>query len=355
MRGVSKRLLGLSAFLWLFSACGTGEFNSESLPEAVGSPGELIVVCDEQVWTGAAGLEIRKTYGSEQVGLPQAEPWFRIIRFDESKFNTITRKYRTILLVSTLENDSKTSRYIRDLLGERGQEDRLNDSTFVFVESADRWARGQQVLYLIGKDDASLARAVVRKRSEMLAYLRQKELNRVMAGIKAKPRHKALESLIKDSLGLKITLPKSYQLRVAENNFVWVSREDADKTLSLLLSTRPYVQESDFSAAAVLAYKDSLTRARVPGPLKGSWYTTEYLAPPDTFISSFAGEYALFQRGLWRVENDFMGGPFVHLTAYDAKRGLLVELEGFVYYPKEKKRELLRELEAIIGSVALAK
>jgi hypothetical protein len=335
------------------AGCGTGEFNAESLPEAVGSPGELIVVCDDEVWAGASGLEIRKTYGSEQVGLPQAEPWFRIIRFNESKFNAITRKYRTILLVTTLENDSKTSRYIRDLLGERGQADQLNDSSFVFVESANRWARGQQVLYLIGKDDASLARAVVRKRAEMLAYLRQKELNRVMAAIKAKPRHTALEALIADSLGLQLTLPKSYKLRVAESNFVWVSREDADKTLSLLLSTRPYVQQSDFSAAAVLAYKDSLTRAQVPGPLAGSWYTTEYLAPPDTFASSFAGEYALLQRGLWKVENDFMGGPFVHLTGYDAKRGMLIELEGFVYYPKEKKRELLRELEAIIGSVAL--
>jgi hypothetical protein len=354
MSGTMRHFCGLLGILWL-GACGTGEFNADSLPDAVGSPGELIVVCDDEVWKGASGLEIRKTYGSEQVGLPQAEPWFRIIRFDESKFNAITRKYRTILLVTTLDNDSKTSRYIRDLLGERGEADKINDSSFVFVESANRWARGQQVLYLIGQDDASLARAVVRKRTEMLSYLRQKELNRLMATIKAKPRHKALEQLIADSLGLRLTLPKSYQLRVADRQFVWVSREDADKTLSLLLSTRPYEQESDFSAAAVLAYKDSLTRARVPGPLKGSWYTTEYLAPPDTFVSSFAGEYALFQRGLWKVENDFMGGPFVHLTAYDARRGLLVELEGFVYYPKEKKRELLRELEAIIGSVELVK
>ena len=110
MRKLMRMWAGLAAVLWL-SACGTGEFNAESLPEAVGSPGELVIVCDEGVWSGASGVEIRKTYGSEQVGLPQAEPWFRIIRFDESKFNAITRKYRTILLVTTFDNDSNKCKF----------------------------------------------------------------------------------------------------------------------------------------------------------------------------------------------------------------------------------------------------
>lgn len=346
------KYIGGFLFLMLW-ACGPGEFDQKALPEAVGKPGELVIICDNAVWEGAAGAALQKTYGSEQVGLPQPEPWFRLIRFDEGKFNNITRKYRTILLVTTLDNDSKTSRYIQKLLGERQHEQQLTDSNFLFVESADRWAKGQQVLYLIGKDEQALGRAVLRKRSELLGYLNKKEIERVAATIQKKGRNKELEQLFKDSLGLKIAVPQSYKVRTAKPHFVWISREDADKSLNLFVSRRPYSKEEQFTAANLLFYKDGVTRREIPGPSEGSWYTTEYLVDVDTFPASFADNYALKMRGLWRVENDFMGGPFYHFSFYDSKSGMLVSAEGFVFYPKEKKRELLRELEAIIQTIAL--
>lgn len=346
------RYIGGFIFLLLW-ACGPGEFDQKALPEAVGKPGELVVICDNAVWEGEAGEALRKTYGSEQVGLPQPEPWFRLIRFDEGKFNNITRKYRTILLVTTLDNDSKTSRYIQKLLGERQQEQQLTDSNFLFVESADRWAKGQQVLYLIGKSEQALGRAVLRRQDELLGYLNKKEIERVAATVTRKTRNKKLEQLFEDSVGLKIALPQSYNLRTVKRNFVWVSREDADKSLNLFVSRRPYSKEAQFAAANLLFYKDGLTRREIPGPSEGSWYTTEYLVDVDTFAASFADNYALKIRGLWKVENDFMGGPFYHFSFFDPKAGQLVSAEGFVFYPKEKKRELLRELEAIIHTIAL--
>lgn len=343
-------LLTLTLF---FTACGTGQFDEGSLPDAVGSPGELVIVCDEAVWSGKSGEQIRKTYGAEQPALPQSEPWFKLIRFDEGKFNSVTRKYRTILLVTTLDNESKTGRYIRDLLGEKQYSEQLTDTTFLFIETANRWARGQQVLYLIGKDDASLARAVERKQNELLRFLNNKELQRLKRSIENKPRNKAVEKQLADSCGLRMAIPKSYNIKALSRDFAWIMREDDEKALNLFISLRPYAQLEQFTASKVLAYKDSVTRAHIPGPTEGSYYTTEYLFPPDTMVTTFSGNYALQMRGLWRVENDFMGGPFIHTTGLDQKRSLLVSMEGFVYFPKEKKRELLRELEAMIALVTL--
>ncbi len=345
--------MGIRALLCLLamlSACGTGQFDENSLPDAVGSPGELVIVCDDAVWLGESGDQIRKTYGAEQPGLPQAEPWFKLIRFNEGKFNSVTRKYRSILLITTLDNDSKTSRYIKELLGEKQFSQQLTDTTFLFVEGTNRWAKGQQVMYLIGQDDKALARAVQRKQQELLNYLNARELNRLVATIKLKGRNSKAEKAVADSCGVRLFLPKSYQVRVAEKDFVWLAREDDEKVLNLVVHRRTYNSTSQFEAARVLAYKDSLTQARIPGPTEGSYYTTEYLFPPDTTVTTFDGQYALKLRGLWRVENDFMGGPFIHTTGVDAQTGKLIMLEGFVYYPKEKKRELLRELEAIIAS-----
>lgn len=347
---MSKRHFLLLAVLFL-SACGTGQFEENSLPEAVGSPGELVIVSDDAVWMGTAGEQIRKTYGAEQPGLPQSEPWFKLIRFDEGKFNSITQKYRTILLVTTLDNNSKTGRYIRDLLGEKQYSQQLTDSTFLFIETANRWARGQQVLYLIGKDGPSLARAIERKRGELLAFVNDKELQRLKLSIEKKPRNKEVEKLLADSCGLLVALPKDYKLKLLNASFAWLLREDGEKALNLFITLRPYKEVDQFASSRILAYKDSITRAYIAGPTEGSYYTTEYLFPPDTVVTAFSGNYALQLRGLWRVENDFMGGPFIHTTGLDQKRALLVSMEGFVYFPKEKKRELLRELEAIIAGI----
>lgn len=351
---MSWRLLLWTSAL-LLAACRQDEFKEKSLPEAMGSPGELVIVCDDAVWLGKSGEQIRKVYGAEQPGLPQPEPWFKLIRFDEGKFSDISQRYRNILLVTSLDNDSKTSRYIKELLGEKQYSQQLTDTTFLFVESQNRWARGQQVMYLIGNTDRALAEAVSRKSEELRTYLNTRELTRLQASIKNKARNSKAEKLIADSCGISLHLPKNYLVRVAEPGFVWVARQDEEKALNLFITTRPYTSQAQFLAANVMAFRDSLAQMRIPGPTKGSYYTTEYLLPPDTAVTTLAGNYAIKVRGLWRVENDFMGGPFIHTTGLNTHTNQLVSLEGFVYFPKEKKRELLRELEAIIASATVGK
>lgn len=336
----------------LLTACGADNFDEKSLPGAMGSPGELVVVCDDAIWKGVSGDELRKAYGAEQPGLPQPEPWFKLIRFDEGNFSEISQRYRNILFVTSLDNNSKTSRFIKDLLGEKQYSQQLTDTTFLFVESENRWAIGQQVMYLIGNSDRALAHAINRKQIELRNYLNAQELKRVMADIKSKGRNNKAEKLIADSCGIRLFVPKNYQIRVAKSGFVWIAREDDEKALNLFIKLRPYTSESQFWAANVNSFRDSLTRQLIPGPTQGSYYTTEYLFPPDTVVTSLNGQYALKMRGLWRVENDFMGGPFIHTTGLETRSNQLISLEGFVYYPKEKKRELLRELEAIIASAS---
>ncbi len=56
-------------------------------------------------------------------------------------------------------------------------------------------------------------------------------------------------------------------------------------------------------------------------------------------------------RGVWNVEHDFMGGPFVSYTFVDPGNNQIVTIYGYVYHPNKKKRNLLRQVEAILYSV----
>jgi hypothetical protein len=76
-------------------------------------------------------------------------------------------------------------------------------------------------------------------------------------------------------------------------------------------------------------------------------YSPIYSNPVD-----FNGRFAIETRGLWRLENDFMGGPFVNYTFVNEKNNKVVTIDGYVFAPNKPKRDLLIQLEAIAHSIA---
>ena len=74
---------------------------------------------------------------------------------------------------------------------------------------------------------------------------------------------------------------------------------------------------------------------------------------PSYEESEFKGNFALEVRGLWKMENDFMGGPFYSLTVVDESRGRLLTMEGYAYAPYFDKRPYIRELEGVIKQSTL--
>ena len=58
-------------------------------------------------------------------------------------------------------------------------------------------------------------------------------------------------------------------------------------------------------------------------------------------------------RGLWRVQGDMMGGPFVSLTRLDEQNNRVIVAEGFVYAPETEKRNFIRRIEAALYTLRL--
>ena len=65
------------------------------------------------------------------------------------------------------------------------------------------------------------------------------------------------------------------------------------------------------------------------------------------------GEYAFEARGLWYMENDMMGGPFVSHARVDRPNGRVVVVEGFIFAPEKNKRDLMRQMEAALYTLNL--
>ena len=66
----------------------------------------------------------------------------------------------------------------------------------------------------------------------------------------------------------------------------------------------------------------------------------------------------LGERGLWEMEGDAMGGPYVMKIIRRQKNGKIsgrkneiIVVIGFVYAPEMKKRNLIKQLEAVLTTI----
>ncbi|HQQ12075.1 MAG TPA: DUF4837 family protein, partial [Bacteroidales bacterium] len=92
----------------------------------------------------------------------------------------------------------------------------------------------------------------------------------------------------------------------------------------------------------------------VPGPSDGSFMTTdkEFVKPKLVKTTHFVTDYATEVRGMWNVTGDFMAGPYLSYTFVNPASQQLVTAEGYIYYPNKDKRDQLRQLEALLHSIA---
>ena len=94
-------------------------------------------------------------------------------------------------------------------------------------------------------------------------------------------------------------------------------------------------------------------KANIPGAREGMYMTTADSIFVDVKNINVRGEYAFEARGLWEMEGDMMGGPFVSHARVDRPNGRVVVVEGFIYSPKGLKRDLMRKMEASLYTLTL--
>ena len=94
-------------------------------------------------------------------------------------------------------------------------------------------------------------------------------------------------------------------------------------------------------------------KVNIPGAKEGMYMTTADSIFVDTKNINVKNEYAFEARGLWEMEGDMMGGPFVSHARVDRPNGRVVVVEAFIFSPKGLKRDLMRRMEAALYTLSL--
>ncbi|MFP4289488.1 MAG: DUF4837 family protein [Bacteroidales bacterium] len=325
-----KNLISLLLLAILLS-CSTTDRPKK--PSATGKAGELLVVTSENKWIGTAGDLIRENFASPVPMLPQIEPSFNIIQIKNEAFVKLFETHRNLLFVNFDQTIEKGKIEIQ----------------------RNVWSYPQMVIRVTIPDENILEKLLDKNKEQFVNLYLENERERIINAYNRMLNHQA-KNWVKENLDLKISVPEGYFIAKQTPEFVWLrqtgTRDDLD--LGLLISVLPYKDPgADFEHETIWARRDSLTKKHIPGTFPDSYMTTYPDIPPLFREINFNGYYAVEARGLWKIQGDFMGGPFVNVTFVDEKHSRIINIDGFVYAPGFEKRDYLRQVEALMYSVML--
>ena len=300
------------------------------MPNASGLPYEMLVVMPDDQWDRPLGRAVFNVLDTDVPGLPQSERSFRITRIDPSAFNSnMFRIMRNVIKV---------------------------DIQNIYTQPKFKFARNvysypQMVMTLQAPDEASLAEYVNENAQSILDFFTKAEMNREIENLREE-HNPEVSRLAKEILGVDVWVPWEVNKFKKGKDFLWASTNTGKKDMSIVLYSYPYTDKNTFTLEYFLNKRDSVMKANIPGGPKGSYMTTQrdYVYVKDATVQ---GKYAQVARGLWRVQGDRMGGPFVSHSRVDEVNGRVIVAEAFVYAPESLKRDLIRRMEAALYTLQL--
>lgn len=307
----------------LLQSCGNG---SSLLPSVIGSPYEVLVVADEDLLKGEVGQAVRDVLDSPIPGLPQNEPYFSISQTPTNKFDDLLKPVRNILIVEIDQN---------------ARSPRLS-------YSEDLWANGQVVLRVKASEKDLLKDFVIKNKWRLIHFLNKAERERQIAQLKKKTDKSASDRLY-EQMNILLTLPDDLGKIKQGDNFFWISNGAYKRRTDYVVYAVPYNSISQLDPQNLIALRDSVMKINIPGGPQGSYMTThKKVMPPVSHIVNLNNAYCVEMRGLWEMEGDIMGGPYISLTQVDELNQRLITVEAFVYAPEMSKADLVHKMEAVL-------
>lgn len=323
------KFFSILSTILLLSACGD---TGLTLPSVTGTQYEILVVMDEVHWRKPEGRAVVAVLDRSMDGLPQDEPVMNITRCNRADFSDLFKPTRNILITEI--SDKYTSPKIS--------------------YSKNRWATPQSVVRVVAPNDSSFAATFEKYGENILDYFVRTERERQIEFNKRNLNAKAKKE-IEDMFGILVDIPKGISNVSKSENFYWITNDHPGTRQDIIIYSYPYTEANTFTKDFLLAKRDSVMKYNVPGEFEGSYMGTEYKFHEPTFKEIWVNDgYCAEVRGLWKMLNGgSMGGPFYSHTRLDEINQRVITIEGFVFAPSRKKRNPMRQLEAVVFSMKL--
>ncbi len=327
-----KRLTLGVCCLALVALCACGGGSKKDLkPTAMGKPFEVVASMPDVLWRGEVGDTLRAILEEELPLLNQSEPLVDLVYIAPGALTGITAKHRNILTIEVSQT--------------KFSEPAMN-------AEYDVTARPQILVRITGPSDSAVVAYMDQNREALQKIFEITERNRFVS-LARTASSESINREIKELLGIDVTIPRGYKTREIGKDYIWISYEMPLVSQGFLIYTYPFDGRNDFSIESLIDRRDQFVK-NIPGPSGTSYMTTYTEMGPERTSFRIDGRLWFELRGFWELGGgDFMGGPFVNYTTIDATNRRMIAIDGYVYSPKNAKRNYLRQLESMVFTVKL--
>jgi len=373
MKTIFSRGLMIISIMVVLVSCGKS--TGRTLTSATGSIYECLVVMNEEPLTQdqlntvaklslvneASGYTepvtttfdlVEAIMAADMPCMPQVEPYFRLTQVSTAQFDDMFKPTRNILFV-----DINPQKYTQ-----------LKTKV-----SNDFWSTPQAICRIQTPSQEEFVSYWLEHGTEIRDWFVNQEIKRQMKFYRASTNKEARAIL--QQQGYDMLIPEDYMvimdtvlggattyslrnpITVAPAvRLLWCCNNKGTMRRDIVVYSYPYTDNNTFTLDYLNAKRDAILSRVVSASVDGSYMGTEYKVFPPQMraITVQEDEYATEVRGLWKIrEGEAMGGPYVSHTRLDQVNGRVVTAETFLYAAGQKKRNALRQAEAILYTLQL--
>ncbi|MDD6379513.1 MAG: DUF4837 family protein [Prevotella sp.] len=246
-------------------------------------------------------------------GLPQPEPHFDVTSADDIRgTNAPWQKLTRSIVAVVIDKRAKDTH---------------------MALQRDVYAKPQLILTITAPSVASLRRYVADRRGSICRILDAFELGCQKHALKTH-HNEDFDKKIHLMFGIDMLIPVEMQSSKEGKDFLWLSNNQNEGLQNIC------VYRVKDNGRSFLQVRDSVMKANIPGEKDGMYMETTAVCKDNAYKGT------AFYRGIWDMKGDAMGGPFIAIELRQAS--FIIYIEGFVYAPEDKKRNKVRELEAVL-------
>ena len=310
---------------------------SEALkPDASGTPYDLYIVMPDGLKETALNDTLHAIFEYPMECTPNGDEYFHVRHLSPENFSSsVIRIVANVIIIDI---------------------DPSNASDPVLTLDRDRYASGQTIVKMHAKSIESLAEYLPQMQDQLRQLFVKAEISRRVKVLTAEHQPQQQDRLMKmQEASLYIPLAMNVTCKAdKDSTFFWVSDNFAAKQSYIVVYSVPYTDQNIFSLEGAVAVRDSIMGANITGSDSTQYMeTNQYVVLPEYKALNVGGRYVGELRGMWRMKNGMMAGPFVCHMRLDEINKRVVFAEGFCYAPNESKRMLIRNLEAVLYTLKL--
>jgi len=311
-------------------ACQGNRNRMPNLHSSIGMSNEIVVVMNLAEWDKPMGERLFKELTHPIPALPQSEPSMRVSKSSPEQFTSFMRYVRNILIVKIDAHlYTKVSKSIEK----------------------NKWANQQEVITLKAPSAELIEQYLSLHELEIVNHFNEIELQR-RTKLYDKIHSTEVKNKLNQKFNIQLLVPQDMKKFVEKKDFFWMSNQANRGESDILVYSIPYTSQDQFKEEYLITLRDSVVHL-IPGSFPQSHMTTEKRFMLQSKVIKVNKAYAVEMRGLWKMNGDKMGGPFVCRFVLDEPNQRILAVEGFIYAPESRKANYIKRIEASIRTLRL--